>query len=137
MARRCTRRIEFDAAHRVLRHESKCRNLHGHRYVADITVEADELDSVGRVVDFSAVKERVGGWVDQNWDHGCILSAADVDLAGLCRENGWRLYLLTDNPTAEHMAAHLFASAEGLMPEGIRVVAVRLYETPSCWVDYP
>ena len=31
----CTRRIEFDAAHRILNHESKCKMLHGHRYVVE------------------------------------------------------------------------------------------------------
>jgi 6-pyruvoyl-tetrahydropterin synthase len=28
----CTRVMTFDAAHRVLRHESKCASLHGHTY---------------------------------------------------------------------------------------------------------
>lgn len=27
----CTRRLEFDAGHRVPLHESKCKNPHGHR----------------------------------------------------------------------------------------------------------
>ena len=37
MTTTCTRRIEFDAAHRVMEHESKCRHLHGHRYAIEAT----------------------------------------------------------------------------------------------------
>ncbi len=40
----CTRRIEFDAAHRILNHESKCKMLHGHRYAIEATFEAKNLD---------------------------------------------------------------------------------------------
>ena len=69
----CTRRFQFCAGHRVHRHESKCRNLHGHNYVLFVTVTAPELDSLGRVIDFSIIKGLVGDWIDSKWDHGFIL----------------------------------------------------------------
>ena len=64
MARTCTRKLEFDAAHRVMEHESKCRHLHGHRYVAEVTVATSELDGLGRVLDFGLLKTELGGWID-------------------------------------------------------------------------
>lgn len=133
----CTRRIEFDAAHRVMRHESKCRHLHGHRYVADVTCEAPALDSLGRVVDFGVIKERVGGWVDEYWDHATLLNGEDAELGALCERNGWRYDTLRGNPTAENIARVLFDVAEGLLEDaGVRVVHVRVYETPNCWADF-
>lgn len=72
-----TRKLEFDAGHRVLGHESKCAHLHGHRYVAEITVSSFGLDNVSRVVDFSVVKELVGGWIQENWDHNILLHMRD------------------------------------------------------------
>jgi hypothetical protein len=51
------RRIPFAAGHRVFQHESKCRNLHGHNYVAVLHARADAgLDALGRVIDFSVLK---------------------------------------------------------------------------------
>jgi 6-pyruvoyltetrahydropterin/6-carboxytetrahydropterin synthase len=47
------RRIEIDAGHRLLKHEGKCRNLHGHRYVFEVEAQSKQLDSVGRGIDFS------------------------------------------------------------------------------------
>jgi 6-pyruvoyltetrahydropterin/6-carboxytetrahydropterin synthase len=52
----CTRRIEFDAAHRVMEHESKCKHLHGHRYALEATFVAPDLDTLGRVVEFGVIK---------------------------------------------------------------------------------
>ncbi|MDP2056292.1 MAG: 6-carboxytetrahydropterin synthase, partial [Thiobacillus sp.] len=33
-----TRRLEFDAGHRIPNHASQCRHLHGHRYALEITL---------------------------------------------------------------------------------------------------
>ena len=36
-----TRKLEFDAGHRIPDHKSQCRNLHGHRYTLEITLTGD------------------------------------------------------------------------------------------------
>ena len=129
--------IEFDSAHRVMKHESKCRNLHGHRYRIELTVVGD-LDPLGRVIDFGEMKRLVGAWVDEQLDHGTLLNANDDDLIELCRQNGWKLYVMDCNPTAENIARDVFWAAASLLePAGITVDRVRLFETPNCWSDYP
>ena len=71
-----TRLLQFCYGHRLLRHESKCAGLHGHQGNVEITCAAkvDYLDPVGRVVDFSVVKEVVGSWIDAKLDHTMILN---------------------------------------------------------------
>lgn len=134
-----TRRLEWDAAHRVLRHESKCATLHGHRYVALVTFTADALDSCGRVVDFSVVKEKLGGWIDENWDHTTIVNKDDVQLYVFCStdnvERGKRRpFLINGEPTAENIADVLLQVAQLMLEEahGIKVVSVEVFETPNC-----
>lgn len=141
-----TRKLEFDAGHRVLGHEGKCKHLHGHRYVAEVTVTAPELDDLGRVIDFSKIKSEVGGWIDDNWDHNVLLHMDDglllisvpthagtLDLRSI---NGRAPYTMAGNPTAENMVKTLFRVAVDLLgPYGMTVVHVRLYETPNCWAD--
>jgi len=121
-----------------MRHESKCKNLHGHRYVADVTCAAAELDPLGRVIDFGVVKTLVGGFVADYWDHGCLLNREDEKLIDLCAKEGWRLYVMPANPTAENLAEALHGHAQKLLaPSGIEVARVRMYETPNCWADFP
>lgn len=134
----CTRRIEFDAAHRVMEHESKCKFLHGHRYVVEATFTADDLDKQGRVIDFGVIKTKLGGWVDEQWDHTAILNEADKPLGTqLEQATGQKCYYMPYNPTAENIARYL---VQNVCPKlfansGVACVSVRVHETPNCYAD--
>jgi len=141
----CTRRLEWDAMHRIPRHESKCAAYHGHRYAAELTCLA-HLDDRGRVVDFGVVKERVGSWIDANWDHTAILMDGDPDpaIAALAASNaahGRPVYWMSRPPTAEVIAEELAVIAQRLLADtGVRVVRVRVWETPNGsaeWTEGP
>ena len=131
-----TRRLEFDAGHRLRNHESKCRNVHGHRYVALITCRAPQLDDVGRVIDFGKIKEIVGSWIDEQWDHGFIYEAGDIIGEGITAAS-MKTFEMATPPTAENMSKYLFRVAfDFLNAHNIEVTNVRLYETPNCYADY-
>jgi len=133
--RKVTRILEIDAGHRLMNHEGKCRNVHGHRYKFEITVAADSLDDVGRVLDFGVIKEKVGGWLDAEWDHGFIVQIGDPLLAAL-KEDKSKYYIMAAPPTAENMSTLLAEVAATLLsPHGIRVARVRCWETPNCYAD--
>jgi 6-pyruvoyltetrahydropterin/6-carboxytetrahydropterin synthase len=137
----CTRRFEFDAGHRVTQHESKCRHVHGHRYTAEITIESIEgLDGVGRVIDFGRLKEVVGRWIDDKWDHAYIAHPEDwVPAALLEKESAARVYIMPKGmePTAENLATHLAYRAQNLLVDDhLRVVRVVLWETPNCKAEW-
>ncbi len=134
----CTRRIEFDAAHRVMEHESKCRHLHGHRYVVEATFSADGLDALGRVIDFGKVKEILGGWIDEHWDHATILNSKDCELGdAIAARTGQTVYYINGNPTAECMAQYLLKNVcPGLFASGGAVCTrIKLWETPNCYAE--
>lgn len=134
----CTRRIQFCAGHRVYNHESKCRNLHGHNYVAFFDAAAPKLDGIGRVVDFSVLKERIGGWIDEKWDHGFLLWEEDSDaIAAVSGMVGQKLYFMPSNPTAENMAHHLLVDICPTLLEGtgVTITGVRIWETENCYAD--
>ena len=134
----CTRILGFDAGHRVMEHEGKCKHLHGHRYTLEATFEAPALDPIGRVVDFGVIKERLSGWIDAHWDHTLILWERDRALGeAVSAKTQQTVYYLPTNPTAENMAAYLMERViPTLFPEPqLRCVHVRLYETPHCYAD--
>lgn len=134
----CTRRLEFDAAHRILNHESKCKFLHGHRYALEASFVADGLDNLGRVIDFGIIRELLGAWVDEHLDHNTILCLQDENLGEkITAETGQKIYYLDENPTAENIAKHIL---EEICPKlfadkKVKCVAIKLYETPNCSVD--
>jgi 6-pyruvoyltetrahydropterin/6-carboxytetrahydropterin synthase len=66
------------------------------------------LDEVGRIVDFAVIKRRLLGWIDEHWDHGFIVSAADTNgISALALVEPSKTFVLPYNPTAENMARYL------------------------------
>lgn len=134
----CTKRMEFDAAHRVLGHEGKCAHLHGHRYAVEVTAYADELDGIGRTVDFAVIKDNVGKWIDNRLDHGTIVNMRDTKLTSWLADNRQKFHAMNGNPTAENIAAMLHGVATSLLePHGINRVSVVVHETPTSWSVFP
>jgi 6-pyruvoyltetrahydropterin/6-carboxytetrahydropterin synthase len=129
-----TRRLQFAAGHRVHGHEGKCRHLHGHNFVAFLTAASENLDAVGRVIDFGVLKERIGGWIEREWDHGFVVWSGDAEARrALEGVQGQKTYLLPSNPTAENLADHLLrvVGPETLAGTGVRLVKVTIHETEN------
>ena len=142
---RITRRLEFDAGHRIPHHESQCRHLHGHRYAIEVTVSGEVIvtDSdpeQGMVADFAGVKTLVQQHIVAAWDHAFLAYAKDhAVIQCLNSLPGHRTVTFDAPPTAEHLAVTalrvlvpVFADAYG---KRLRVEQVRIYETPNCWAD--
>lgn len=137
-----TRIFEFDAAHRVMNERVKCFNLHGHRFKVGATFEYSSKGALGYAIDFKEIKRIVGAWIDEMLDHACILNPEDDELIMLCRNKGWKHYIMglgtfeDINPSAENLASEMFYCISQFFLGGeVRLVKLRLYETPECWVD--
>ncbi len=132
-----SRRLEWDAAHRIPGHEGACKAIHGHRYVAEIEVSGPQMDALGRIVDFGVIKTEVGGWIDRNFDHTAVFGRNDPEVAAIAELNekmGRPVYWLDGAPTAEGLVAELArVIPELLAPHSIQLESIRLWETPNCW----
>ncbi len=129
---RVTKDIHFCYGHRLLNYAGKCRHLHGHNGRASITLEAESLDALGMVVDFSEVKRVIGRWIDESLDHRMILHDADPIIPELLRQ-GEPFATLSANPTAENIARLIF---ERTAAQGLPVIEVTLWETESSFATY-
>lgn len=142
---RITRRLEFDAGHRIPNHLSACRHLHGHRYALEVTLSGDTITAAGdprqgMVLDFSEVRTIAQRTLVDAWDHAFLAWRGDqAVLAFLETLPGHRTVVLEQPPTAEHLAAVAFAMLDRAYRaeygSRLRLERVRLYETPNCWAD--
>ncbi len=124
--------LSFSYAHRLLRHNGKCRHVHGHNARVEVVLAAEQLDEQGMVCDFALVKARLGSWLDQVWDHRLLLESSDP-LVPLLHEAQELFVELPAAPTAENMARWIYERGRS---EGLPVVEVRLWETPSSMASY-
>lgn len=142
---RITRRLEFDAGHRIPNHDSQCRHLHGHRYAIEVTLSGPVIATAGTadegmVIDFSAVKAIAREHVVDPWDHAFLAWRQDTALTGfLSGIPGHKTVLFDAPPTAEHLAQTAFAILDReyrrRYGDRLQLLRVRLYETPNCWAD--
>jgi 6-pyruvoyltetrahydropterin/6-carboxytetrahydropterin synthase len=135
---RVTKRVEFDAAHRLYGYSGACARLHGHHYVVEVTVCGSVLNGLSMLLDFGDLRRAIDGFVAE-WDHRTLLCTADRLFDSSDVENGELVAMGSGrNPTAESMAAELYFKLKDRLSgaNGIKLLNVRLYETPDCWVDY-
>ena len=140
-----TRRLEFDAGHRLPNHESQCRNIHGHRYALEITLSSEVIHEEGAaddgmVMDFSDIKRIANEKLVDLWDHAFLVYRGDkVMVDFLAAISGHKTVVLDVVPTAENLAQAAFAILKNAYHDRfghtLALARVRLYETPNCWAD--
>lgn len=140
-----TRRLEFDAGHRIPYHASQCRHLHGHRYAIEISLSGEIIDTEGAamqgmVMDFSEVKNIANTVLVSRWDHAFLVYQGDREVVEfLATLAGHKTVVLPVVPTAENLAKEAFRILDAAYLDGygnqLRLQRVRLYETPNNWAD--
>lgn len=146
MKRTAQRYHDISCGHRVHGHEGKCKHLHGHNYRIHFVCKAGNLDTVGRVIDFSVIKEKLCMWVEMQWDHKflawehdplmCVIQgaldehASSHDIIAF----GGSVVWVPFNPTAENMAEYLVkvVGPQQLSGTGVVLTSCTIEETSKC-----
>ena len=142
---RITRRLEFYAGHRIPDHRSQCRNLHGHRYVLELTLQGDMIEEEGSpergmVMDFADIKSLANTHLVDLWDHAFLVYEGDHAVVDFLKTlPGHKTVVIDRIPTVENLVVlayeKLAAVYDGHYGINLQLVQVRLYETPNCWAD--
>jgi 6-pyruvoyltetrahydropterin/6-carboxytetrahydropterin synthase len=124
---------DISCGHRIYGHESKCAHLHGHNYRIHFTCAAERIDAVGRVIDFSVIKELLCMWIENNWDHRFLVWDSDPAAAFL-QTIDETVVKVPFNPTAENMAQYLVEQVgpTQLAGTGARLIRCDVEETAKC-----
>lgn len=140
-----TRRLEFDAGHRLPNHASQCRNIHGHRYAIEITLSAEVIHEEGAaddgmVMDFGEIKQIANEKLVNVWDHAFLVYRGDkVMVDFLAAIPMHKTVILACVPTAENLVEAAFDILKDAYHDRfghtLTLTQVRLYETPNCWAD--
>jgi len=140
-----TRKLEFDAGHRIPDHKSQCRNLHGHRYTLEITlvgevIEEEGSSDNGMIMDFSDVKALAKAHLVDVWDHAFLVYAKDTAVRSfLSTIPDHKTVIIDKIPTVENLARTAFDALRSVYHDrygtGLRLHKLVLHETPNCWAE--
>ena len=140
-----SRKLEFDAGHRIPDHKSQCRNLHGHRYTLEITlvgevIEEEGSSDNGMIMDFSDVKALAKTHLVDVWDHAFLVYAKDTAVRSfLATIPDHKTVVIDKIPTVENLARTAFDTLRTVYHDrygtGLRLHKLVLHETPNCWAE--
>ncbi len=140
-----TRKLEFDAGHRIPDHKSQCRNLHGHRYTLEITllgavIDVEGSSDNGMIMDFSDIKALAKQHLIDVWDHAFLVYEKDEKVRSFLESiPGHKTVIIDRIPTVENLAQTAFdilnAAYKDCYGTGLRLHKLVLHETPNCWAE--
>jgi 6-pyruvoyltetrahydropterin/6-carboxytetrahydropterin synthase len=115
----------FAAGHALRGYRGKCENVHGHNYKVEVTLEGEQLDETGLLVDFVELKRWLRNVIER-LDHRMLNEIPPFDRV---------------NPTAENMARYFYEEISRALQESadrdrVRVARVRIWETDTTTATY-
>ncbi len=138
---RITREFSFEGAHALGGYDGKCCHIHGHSYRMAVTVTGEPVadeDSPkkGMVIDFTDLKKIVGENIIDKFDHALVMRQ-DAPLAEEIQKIYGNVIVVDFQPTSEMLATYFSDVISGLLPKGVKLFSVKLWETEkSCAAWY-
>lgn len=139
---RVTKYYEFEMAHALWNYDGICKNIHGHSYKLYVTVIGEPVNDSenkknGMVIDFSDLKKIVKSNIVDAFDHTLVINkyAPHKKLLEL-GEMYQRHHVVDFQPTCENLVLHFVGIIKPLLPEGITLKNLKLYETANSSAEW-
>lgn len=134
-----TKRFTFDMAHALYNHGGQCKNIHGHTYHLEVTVEGfprqkPNTSDDGMVMDFGEMKQIVKTSVLDSLDHTLVLNQH----APYANDHSFlsqfeKVILLPFQPTCENLVLYMVNILIGQFGQDVKLYSLRLDETPTSY----
>ena len=139
---RLTKIFEFDAAHALWNYDGKCRNIHGHTFRLEVTIQGEPLQSPGHpkdgmVMDYGDLKKIVKEHIIERYDHHFIYNALSPQKDVNYSQGGFELLRPLDfQPTSELMVLEFVRILKANLPANVQLYSLRLWETPTSYAEW-
>ena len=110
----------FAAAHQLFGYEGKCEGLHGHNWKVEVNLEGENLDKIGLLIDFKALKKMLKDVIEE-LDHKMLNELEPF------QEN---------NPTSELIARYIYNKLKKDIPGNVELASVSVWESETARATY-
>lgn len=135
-----TKIFHFEMAHAIHGYQGACKNIHGHSYALHVSVSAvndkeEYIPAPGFIIDFGEIKQIVNAAVVWKFDHALLLSEKFLEEhPSFSKEEN--LVTWQAEPTVENLLIYIKQTLESRLPEGVRLVHLKLYETSNSYAEW-
>lgn len=111
------REIVFQASHYLCQNDGRSEQPHRHDWRVRATIQAEKLDCNGFVIDFLLLEKLL---------HQVVEPLRQIGQINQLRE------FTRKNPSTEHLAEYIYGRLATMLPEGVYLQEVIVWETPQC-----
>jgi 6-pyruvoyltetrahydropterin/6-carboxytetrahydropterin synthase len=139
---RITKRFHFEMAHTLYEYDGLCRNIHGHSYNLEVTVTGEPRNEPGHpkdgmVIDFGELKNIVKTNIVNVFDHALMVNHLVPEAQkDLLQKVTSRVIVVGFQPTSENLVVYIAAILQPLLPSGVTLFSIRLYETETSFAEW-
>lgn len=139
---RVTREFTFEMAHVLGNYDGPCRNVHGHSYRLFVTLSGVPVNDPsnpknGMVTDFTDLKNIVLNRIVNQFDHSVVLCRDFDPEKRTMMENTFGNTVIVDyQPTCENLIADFAQRLSDVMPAGVSLHSLKLYETAKSYAEW-
>lgn len=130
-----TKKIEFEAAHRLSNYSGACSQIHGHTYKLEVTLCGPIDPDTDMIMDFKNLKLILQNTVLSHFDHSLILKDNPENREIFSAYSGKVTWMETE-PTAERMIEWIVREVSRILPKGLAPAEFKLYETSGSYVTW-
>lgn len=129
-------------AHTLFEYDGLCRNIHGHSYNLEITVAGEPRNEPGHpkdgmVIDFGELKTLVKTKVINVFDHALMVNIlVPEEQKKLLQKVTSRVIVVDFQPTSENLVVYIASILQPLLPSGVALYSIRLYETETSFAEW-
>lgn len=139
---RVTKEFSFEMAHALWNYDGPCKNVHGHSYRLFVTLIGEPVSDRnnpkhGMVIDFGDLKKIVNSEIVDRFDHTAVVSS-DVEEQRLKALNQMfgNVLVVDYQPTCENMVVDIANRINPLLPKGVKLHSLKLYETANSYAEW-
>lgn len=134
-----TKIFRFETAHAIHGYVGPCANIHGHSYELQVSIAAKQagdtfIGGTGILMDFKELKALVQQAVVSKLDHQLILSKNFLTANNIDQREGIRV--VDYEPTAENLLIFMRNEIEAVLPAGLRLSSLKLWETRDSFAEW-
>jgi len=135
-----TKIFHFEMAHAIDGYAGACKNIHGHSYELHVTISGENpmdqyLPSTGFLIDFKELKQLVREAVIEKLDHKIVLSQVFLsNNSGL--QSLENIIVWPVEPSAENILIFIRNTLQKIVPAGVILSGLRLYETKDSFAEW-
>ncbi len=139
---RVTKEFQFEMAHALWNYNGKCKNIHGHSYILQVTVIGEPISDenstkYGMVIDFGDLKKFVNDAIVNKMDHSLVISEKSKHDGLLQTEQMFeRRHITPYQPTCENMVYEFASILKNILPSNVKLHSIRLWETANSYAEW-